>query len=146
MSKPESKTSKGRMELRLRTEPFLGLTEELVQWRLDPIIRLMETTKDRGRILGFVKGLRLSARILYILRTIVSSQKLEVSWGHLVDDEGILETSQALAMSFEGGLVTVLEWLRKQNALTKQELRTLLIAMVSQFILLNKWLQDHTKS
>ena len=88
MSKPEPKITKGHMELRLRTEPFLGLTEELVQWRLDPNIRLMDTTKDKGRILGFVKGLRLSARILYILRTIVSSQKLEVSWGHLVDDYG----------------------------------------------------------
>lgn len=88
MSKAESSILKGRMELRLRTEPFFGLTEELVKWRLDPQIRLMDAKKDKGRILGFVKGLRLSARILYILRTIISSKDLEVSWGHLVDESG----------------------------------------------------------
>ncbi len=88
MSKIHSSTLKGRMELRLKTEPFFGLMQELAQWRLDPRIRLMDSTKDKGRMLGFVKGLRLSARILYILRTIVSSKNLEVSWGHLVDDSG----------------------------------------------------------
>ena len=88
MSRSGPTITKGHMGLRLSTEKFYGLTEELVQWRLDPQIRLMDRTMDKGRILGFVKGLRLSARILYILRNIVSAQNLEVSWGHLIDDYG----------------------------------------------------------
>jgi hypothetical protein len=36
-------------------------------------------------ILGFVRGLRLSARIIYFLRKYLSDLSLEVDWGHLVD-------------------------------------------------------------
>ena len=88
MSRSEPTFTKGHIGLRLSTEKFYGLTEELVRWRLDPQIRLMDKTREKGRILGFVKGLRLSARILYILRNIVSGRNLEVSWGHLIDDYG----------------------------------------------------------
>ena len=88
MSRSGPTITKGHMGLRLSTEKFYGLTEELVKWRFDPQILLMDKTMEKGRILGFVKGLRLSARILYILRNIVSTRNLEVSWGHLIDDYG----------------------------------------------------------
>ena len=38
-----------------------------------------------GSILGFVKGLRLSAKLIYFLRTALSSSPFEVSWGHIMD-------------------------------------------------------------
>jgi len=38
-----------------------------------------------GHILGFVKGLRLSAKLIYFLRKCLSGKGLEVSWGHIID-------------------------------------------------------------
>ncbi len=72
----------------LITEKFHGLSGELAKWRLSPEINLMDARRDKGRILGFVKGLRFSARIAYLARDIVSSAGLEVNWGHLVNAEG----------------------------------------------------------
>jgi hypothetical protein len=40
--------------------------------------------KYEGSILGFVRGLRLSARLIYFLREHLSSTDLEVDWGHLL--------------------------------------------------------------
>lgn len=76
------------MKTRLLMEPFYSLTNALVQWRLDSRIKQMDSDKDEGSILGFVKGLRLSAQIAYIVRDIVSGHNLEVSWGHLLNDSG----------------------------------------------------------
>lgn len=70
----------------LETEEFWGLSEKLIRWRLNPDIRLMDTNRTKGRILGFVKGLRLSTQIVYLIRNIVSSEDVEVNWGHLIDE------------------------------------------------------------
>jgi hypothetical protein len=75
----------GVVELNLRTEDFFALAEKLSKWKLDPGIRLMNT----GKILGFIQGLRLSAELAYIIRKIVSPYPLHVSWGHLVDENGM---------------------------------------------------------
>ena len=88
MGKAKSKNLDGKIANCLATEDFVGLSEKLVKWRLDPIIKLMDTNRTKGRILGFVKGLRLSAQIAYLIRTIVSSEDVEVNWGHLIDDDG----------------------------------------------------------
>jgi len=80
--------SSGQLELRLRTEEFYGLAGTLASWKLDPIIRLMNKKSGKGRILGFVQGLRLSAQLIYILRKIVAPYTLDVNWGHLVDESG----------------------------------------------------------
>lgn len=40
-----------------------------------------------GDILGFVKGLKLSAGVIYFLRERLSSTDLEINWGHLLDQE-----------------------------------------------------------
>lgn len=39
-------------------------------------------------MLPFVKGLRLSAQLIYILRNELSETDLQVDWGHLLDSEG----------------------------------------------------------
>jgi hypothetical protein len=38
-----------------------------------------------GSILGFVKGLRLSAKLIYFLRKALSGYACEVNWGHVID-------------------------------------------------------------
>lgn len=82
------KASIGALEECLKIEKFVGLSSELATWRLNPMISLMEVNKAKGRILGFVKGLRFSARIAYLIRNIVSSEDVEVNWGHLIDNKG----------------------------------------------------------
>lgn len=43
--------------------------------------------KYEGHILAFVKGLRISARLIYFLRKCLSTERLQVSWGHIIDVE-----------------------------------------------------------
>ena len=42
----------------------------------------------------------------------------------LIDDEGILEASQGLEKSINGGMAGALEWMRELDAQVKQELRS----------------------
>lgn len=78
----------GRLLMQLNLEEFHALKEELSQWRVDPQIQEMEREKSGGIILGFVKGLRLSARLIYAIREHLSSFALEVDWGHLLTEDG----------------------------------------------------------
>ncbi|MCX6864867.1 MAG: hypothetical protein NTV46_01370 [Verrucomicrobia bacterium] len=41
----------------------------------------------QGHILAFVKGLRISAKLTYFLRKCISTELLQVSWGHIIDVE-----------------------------------------------------------
>ena len=70
----------------LRIEALAGLTRELQVVRQYPPVTKRADGKYEGDILGFVRGLRLSARVLYFLRDHLSESGLEVSWGHLLDD------------------------------------------------------------
>jgi hypothetical protein len=60
----------------------------LKTWRTAADLRVLEAAKGSALVLPFVKGLRLSARLIYILRTELSPTGLEVDWGHLLDDRG----------------------------------------------------------
>ncbi len=86
MKKKDS--SLGKIEHCLVTEKFHGLVGELAKWRTNPEIVLADAKKSKGRILGFVKGLRFSARVAYLTRDILAGSDLHVSWGHLVDTTG----------------------------------------------------------
>ena len=88
MSADNSSVLSGAMGKILSTEDFESLANKLAKWRLDPSIKLMESKKSKGRILCFVKGLRLSAEIAYLIRNIISTGNIEVNWGHLIDDKG----------------------------------------------------------
>jgi len=70
----------------LRTEQLRGLAEELHSIRDYPPIVSKGDGRYEGAILGFVKGLRLSARIIYYLREQLSDMNYEISWGHLLND------------------------------------------------------------
>jgi hypothetical protein len=64
---------------------FDNLANELKIWRIDPERITAEKSKGSGLILEFVKGLRLSARLIYALRKCLSEiPQIEVNWGHLL--------------------------------------------------------------
>ena len=71
---------------RLSTEQLRGLAQELQSLRNYPPLTQRSPGRYEGDILGFVKGLRLSARVIYFLREFLSGGHThEVSWGHLID-------------------------------------------------------------
>jgi len=69
-------------------EPFWRLYEDFTKWRIDPFIRQLEKGKKRGRILPFVRGLHLSAHLIYAIREVLSGTNLTADWGHLLDKTG----------------------------------------------------------
>jgi hypothetical protein len=86
-SKAGSSRSRAPFGPALSIEALVGLTNELQVVRQYPPITKREDGKYEGDILGFVRGLRLSARVLYFLREHLSETGLEVSWGHLLNDQ-----------------------------------------------------------
>ena len=67
---------------------LVGLTAELQMLRAHPPLVRRDDGKYEGDILGFVKGLRFSVRMIYFLREYLSETGLEVNWGHLLDENG----------------------------------------------------------
>jgi len=65
---------------------FSELAVELHGLRESPPYVKPGSGKRTGEILRFVRGLRLSAQIIYILRDHLSGSDLEISWGHLLDE------------------------------------------------------------
>jgi len=84
LQKSQTKISKFGQTIRLGQ--LFELTNELLKLRQYPPVTQRSKGKYEGDILGFVKGLRLSARILYFLREHLSETGLHVSWGHLISD------------------------------------------------------------
>ncbi len=66
---------------------FNQLATEFQGLRLSPPDVRVSPGKREGEILRFVRGLRLSARVIYILRGMLSGQNVEVSWGHLLNKD-----------------------------------------------------------
>ena len=85
MPRKVTRTQPGRLATHLNLEEFHSLKAELSQWRTNPQIQEMEREKPGGIILGFVKGLRLSARLIYAIREHLSAFKLEVRLGPFID-------------------------------------------------------------
>jgi len=81
-TKTKSETTFGAV---LAIEQLTGLAAELQRIRYHPPLVKRQDGKYEGAILGFVKGLRLSARVIYFLRERLSQTGLQVSWGHLLD-------------------------------------------------------------
>jgi hypothetical protein len=69
-------------------EPFQRMVSDFSNWRIDSFIREMEAKRQKGRILPFVRGLRLSAHLIYVIREILSGSRLTANWGHLLDPSG----------------------------------------------------------
>jgi hypothetical protein len=69
----------------LAVEDLTGLASELQQLREYPPLVRRADGRYEGDILAFVKGLRLSARVVYFLRQRLANTRCEVHWGHLLD-------------------------------------------------------------
>lgn len=64
----------------LKLQDFYALKSELERLRVD--------TVNKSSILAFVRGLRLSARLIYALRTNLSGTGYDIDWGHLISPDG----------------------------------------------------------
>ena len=71
----------------LRLSDFERLVGELACWRANDDLKIIQAAKGSAVVLPFVKGLRLSAQLIYVLREELSHTDLEVDWGHLLDAE-----------------------------------------------------------
>jgi hypothetical protein len=85
---PTATRNRRPLVTQLNLEQFHSLKEELSSWRTEPEIQRMEKESSGGIVLGFVKGLRLSARLIYAIREHLSAFNLEVDWGHLLTEKG----------------------------------------------------------
>jgi hypothetical protein len=86
---------------------FVALKDELWITReyAPQVTRTVRRGKTRveGDILGFVRGLRLSARLIYILRPKLRDQHIEVNWGHLLDQQRLLCSPECDVILHMGG-------------------------------------------
>lgn len=71
----------------LYEERLMSMVGSLSNWRIDAFMRELEAKRQKGRILPFVRGLRLSALLIYAIRELLSGSDLEADWGHLLDKE-----------------------------------------------------------
>jgi len=63
-----------------------ALARELEDWRSDNEIR--EANIKGVGVFDFVKGLRLAARLTYILKEKLSQYHLDANWGQILDEDG----------------------------------------------------------
>ncbi len=70
-------------------ERFAAIFQELLTWRLDPYITRLEAGRLPGRIFPFARGLRFSARLIGVIREVLSDSEpnLNASWGQLIDEK-----------------------------------------------------------
>jgi hypothetical protein len=75
---------------RFSSDRYDKVYKPMLSHRIDPFIREVEARKgiNKGYIMSFVRGLRLSALIIYQLRTILSDTNLSAYWGQIIDEDG----------------------------------------------------------
>jgi hypothetical protein len=88
--------------------PFVELCASLLTTRECPPLVTIEQKngkrKKRGDILQFIRGLRLSARLIYILRDKLKDHDVEVNWGHVEDDTQRLCSPECDIIIHDGGV------------------------------------------
>ena len=70
----------------LKLRKISALARELEDWRSENETRM--SRMKNGRIFDFVKGLRLAARLTYILKEKLSKYNLDANWGQILDKDG----------------------------------------------------------
>ena len=70
----------------LELRKISGLATELFEWRADP--ETQQAHKEGGGVFDFVLGLRLAARLIYILRSKLKAHSLDANWGQIVAPDG----------------------------------------------------------
>jgi len=84
MTRGTSGSSHGEILLR---ERFEHMAAEFKSWRMSDFIRQLEASKGKGRVLPFIRGLRLSAQLVYAIRELLIGSGLTATWGHLLDEK-----------------------------------------------------------
>ncbi len=79
----------GHARLLLET-PFNSMVGEFSNWTMSDFIRQLEARKSKGRVLSFIRGLRLSAQLIYAIRGVLVGSDLTANWGHLLGEDGML--------------------------------------------------------
>ncbi|MCK4785290.1 MAG: hypothetical protein KAV87_16185 [Desulfobacteraceae bacterium] len=72
----------------LDEKPFMDMFTDFSWWRIDNFVRQMDARRSAGRVLPFVRGLRLSAHLIYAIRKNLAGTDLTANWGHLLDKSG----------------------------------------------------------
>lgn len=75
---------------RFASDRYNNVSQPLLSHRIDPFIREVEVRKgkNKGYIMSFVRGLRMSALIIYQLREILSDTNYSAYWGQIIGDDG----------------------------------------------------------
>ncbi len=87
MATAKTKSKHSKFGIGLGTEQLTGMNAQFQDLRSAPPLVKRADGKYEGHILGFVRGLRLSAGVIYFLKQRLGEMDVEVSWGHLVDAE-----------------------------------------------------------
>ena len=98
-------TGTGHHSRLLNEERLMRIFGEFSNWRIDDFIRQLATQRKRGGVLPFVRGLRLSAQLIYAIREILSGTNLTASWGHLLDKDGTFCSSECDVIIHQEGHV-----------------------------------------
>ena len=84
-NKPPPKSTGLKFGEAIEIEDLRALASRLHTARLSgPVVKASKGRRE-GDVLAFVKGLRLSAQLVYVIRKRLSHTSYEVSWGHLLD-------------------------------------------------------------
>lgn len=70
------------------TQGLWNIAVDLYGLKEHPPLRRRDDGTYEGEILSFVKGLRISAQLIYFIRDCLSENGCDVSWGHILNDEG----------------------------------------------------------
>lgn len=75
---------------RFASDRYTKVSQQLLSHRIDSFIREVEARegKNKGYIMSFVRGLRMSALIIYQLREILSDTQYSAYWGQIISDDG----------------------------------------------------------
>ena len=87
----------------LRLESYQRILADFSSWRIDDLLRA-EKERSAG-ILGFVRGLKLSAQIIYAIREPLRDRGLQAHWGHLLDPDGRRCSRECDIIIHAGGVV-----------------------------------------
>lgn len=104
---PAKKKAVGHGRLLLE-QPFRAMYSDFASWRIDDFIRLIEKERRAGRVLPFVRGLRLSSHLIYAIRTILNGSGMTANWGHLLDDDRVYCSRECDVIIHDEGCL--MEW------------------------------------
>lgn len=116
------------MEQTLQIQEYESIFSGFQFWNMNDFIKQINANKNKGGVLAFVRGLRLSAQLIYSIRGVLSERPdLDVNWGHILDDNNtfcsrecdIIIHKKGEIQKWNGrhGCVMDFRFIRKSNAI-----------------------------